>query len=218
MTNIQPQPEATPFGLASFTDILPKREALIGEEPGAFDDFHAAMMQTLAPATAYECVIAEKLIDIEWEAVQRRHMRQTSLQQAMRKSICAAVVRKLAADDEAMRQEHWEAHLEAGGWDDDWDEPDTFDRAAAEATGQALAACATSSDHDVRLKAFSEIAALGLTPVEVMSEAYAAGHGPAARHDEKLQELERRGREVKRDLDALQKARPLQPQVIEHDA
>lgn len=218
MTNIQSQPEATPFGLASFADILPKREALIGEEPDAFDDFHAAMMQTLAPATAYECVIAEKLIDIEWEAVQRRHMRQTSLQQAMRKSICAAVVRKLDADDDAMRYKHWEAHLEAGGCEEDWDEPDMFDSASAEATGKALAARATSSDHNVRLKACSEITALGLTPVEVMSEAYAAINGPAVRHDEKLQELERRGREVKRDLDALQKARPRQPQVIEHDA
>jgi len=218
MPNIQSQPDATPFGLASFADILPKREALIGEDPGAFDDFHAAMMQTLAPASPYACVITEKLIDIEWETVQRRHMRQASLQQAMRKSICAAVVRKLKEDDDTMRQEHWEAHLEAGGWDDDWDEPDMFDRDAAEATGQALAARAASSNRDVRLKAFSEITALGLTPVEVMSEAYAAANGPAARHDEKLQELERRGREVKRDLDALQNARPRQPQVIEHDA
>jgi hypothetical protein len=66
------------FGLASFADILPKREALIGEDPDAFDDFHAAMMETLGPTTPYECVIAEKLIDIEWETVQRRHMRQAN--------------------------------------------------------------------------------------------------------------------------------------------
>ena len=221
MTNIQSQPDATPFGLASFAAILPKREALIGEDPGAFDDFHAAMMQTFAPATAYECVIAENLIAIEWEIVQRRHMREVSLQQAMRKSICAAVVRKLDAAHDAMLEKAWEAHVEAGGSEDDWDEYGAggmFDRDGAEATGKALAARATSSSHDVRLKAYSEIAALGLKPVEVMSEAYAAINGPAARHDEKLQELERRGREVKRDLDALQKARPRQPQVIEHDA
>jgi hypothetical protein len=36
-----------------------------------------------------------------------------------------------------------------------------------------------------------------------------------ARHDDKYQELERRRRDVKRDFDALQKARPIDAKIVE---
>jgi len=38
---------------------------------------------------------------------------------------------------------------------------------------------------------------------------------PISKHEDKLQELERRRREVKRDFDGLQKARPIEVEAIE---
>ena len=56
---------------------------------------------------------------------------------------------------------------------------------------------------------------MGLQPIELMSEAYLNWQGPVPKHDEKIRELERRRREVKRDYDALQKARSVEADIPE---
>ena len=79
-----PDPHA--FGLSSFAELLPARDPIIGEVPGAFARFHAVMMLELAPATPYECVIAENLIALEWEMLQHRRMRNTCIREVTRES------------------------------------------------------------------------------------------------------------------------------------
>lgn len=201
------------FGLDSFADLLPVRDPIPGEDPGSFSTFHAAMMASLGPATPYECVIAENLVAIEWELAQHRRMRDASLRDIIRKAICKAVVRQKDAEHDAALDEDWERHVEAGGDEDDW-ELRRFDRDAAEAAGEELAARAMSRDLEAQARAYEEVSALGMDPVEIMGEAYRSRDWSVIYHDQKLRELEGRRREVKRDFDALQRARPVEATVI----
>ena len=80
------------FGLESFADILPSRDPIVGEDPGSFDCFREALHRSLSPMTPYEYVVAENLIAIEWELIQRRRMREASLREHVRSAIRNAII------------------------------------------------------------------------------------------------------------------------------
>jgi hypothetical protein len=204
----------TAFGLESFSDLLPVRDPIPGEDPGSFEGFRAAMMASLIPGTPYECVIAENLITIEWELLQHRRMHNVSLRKLIEGAIVKAVVSWKSDEHEAALDDAWERHVEAGEPEDDFKESD-FDREAAEAAGEELAARAMSRDPEVQARAYDEVSALGMDPVEIMGEAYRSLDLSVFRHSNMLPHLERRRREVKRDFDALQRSRPVEATVIE---
>lgn len=208
-------PDPGRFNLASFAEILPQRDPIIGEDPGSYETFHQGLMQSLAPTTPYECVIAENLIAIEWELLQRRHMREAAIRRHAHVAVTTAAGRQLLAAYQGEVDEKWESHEAAGGTEDDWEETDNFDEDTAWEAGDDLAERSVSTDTKIRSAAWEEIQNLGLDPVEVMSEAYTSREGEIQKHDAKVQELERRRREVRRDFDALQKTRPLEGTVIE---
>lgn len=203
------------FGLASFADILPARDHIVGETPGSFDGFHDGMMNSLAPITPYECVVAENLIAIEWELVQHRRMRDAGLRQRIREIIQAAVIDREKFRYESALDTAWDAHVAAGGSKDDWNPRIRSDRDAAGAEVEALAKRAVSKDLNLQEQAYAEIRELGLEPIELMGEAYRSNDRSIITHDQKLPDLERRRREVKRDFDMLQRARPVEAEVIE---
>jgi hypothetical protein len=215
MSNDLTPPDPARFGLANFADLLPARDHIVGEDPGSFDGFHDGMMRSLAPITPYECVVAENLIAIEWELVQHRRMRDVGLRQRIRETIQAAVVDRQMQLYESGRDTAWDAHVAAGGSEDDWESPTRFDRDAASAEGEYLAKRAVSKDLSTQQQAYAEIGDLGLAPVELMGEAYRSNDRSIFIHDQKLPDLERRRREVKRDFDMLQRARPVESEVIE---
>ena len=215
MPNDLTPPNPAQFNLSSFADLLPDRDPIVGEEPGTFDGFREGMMQSLLPFTPYESVLAENLISIEWELLQRRHMRDVALRQFICKTIKDAFIRrqKLLFKSEINRL--WDAHLAAGGSGEDWQDPIRFNYDAANVEGAELARRAVSTDLSEQELAYAEITDLGLEPVEVMSEAYRSHDRSITVHDQKLPELERRRREVKRDFDMLQRSRPIQVEIIE---
>jgi len=215
MPNDLTPPDPERFGLASFADLLPPRDHIIGEAPGSFNGFRAGMMQSLSPITPYECVVAENVISIEWELLQHRRMRDVGLRQRILKTIKAAVLSREKYHYDSKYQKVWNAHVAAGGSEDDWEYPDEFDSNAAETKGNDLAKRAVSKDQSVQEQAYIEIAGLGLEPVEIMGEAYRSHDNSIIAHDQKLPDLERRRREVKRDFDLLQRARPVEAEVIE---
>ena len=169
-------------------------------------------MPSLVPLTPYEGVIAENLIAIEWELIQHRRMRDMGLRNIIRDAICKAVVSR---ERSASVEEDWAAHEEAGGTEDDWEGPYSFDTYSAEASGHELATQAVSRDPAEFAAACEEIEAMGLDVVDLMGEAYRTSSEQVRYHDGRGQELERRRREVKRDFDALQKSRPVEAVVIE---
>lgn len=215
MTTDLTPPDPARFELASFADLLPARAPIVGEDPGSFAGFHTGMVQSLLPMTPYEGVIAENLVAIEWELLQHRSMRDAGLRKVVRNHVSRAVVRRELAAHNAKLDEACDAHEAQGGTEDDWEEHLSFDQEAAEETGQILAQNAVSRDPETFRAACAEIEGIGLDLVDLMSEAYLSYEDGVTRHENKLPELERRRREVKRDFDALQRARPLEGEVIE---
>lgn len=213
MTDLTP-PTPARFNLTSFADLLPSRAPIIGEDPGSFAGFHNGMMQSLLPMTPYEGVIAENLIAIEWELLQHRRMRDAGLRSVVRNHVSKAVVKREEAAHDAKLDEAWNAHEAEGGTEDDWENPFTFDLEAAQAAGQTLAQNAVSRDPDTFHAACAEIEGMGLDVVDLMSGAYLSHAGGVTKHETKLPDLERRRRDVMRDYDALQKARPIEAEVI----
>jgi len=214
MSQDLPTTPPTAFGLESFADLLPVRDPIPGEDPGSFEGFRAAMMASLIPGTPYECVIAENLIAIEWELVQHRRMRDSGLRVLIRKAIRKAIVRQKDAEHQSALEASWERHVEAGGSEANWNET-PFDRDAAKMAGEHLAACAMSRDPETQARAYEDVSALGMDPVEIMGEAYRSYEDSVTHHENRLPELEQRRREVKRDFDALQRSRPVEATVIE---
>lgn len=194
MTTAMTKPDPAQFNLQSFADILSKRSAMAGEDLGAFDDFHDGMIQSLAPTTAYECVIAENLISIEWDLMQHQRMRDDCLQQITRKAISEAVLAFLKELHGTRPKKKW-------------------DEVAALAEGAGLADRAISRDRTIQTKAFDEITALGMDPLQLMSQTYRTSGFGVSHHETEIRQLERRRRNVKREYDALQKIRPLSAPV-----
>jgi hypothetical protein len=208
-----PSPER--FGLSSFAELLPAREPIIGEAPGSFADFRDGMMRALVPFTPYECVIAENLIAIEWELLQHRRMRLASLRKNIQAVVCAAVIKREQERYDDAIDVLWDKFIAAGGDKDKWKDPYPFDEAAARKLADELATRVTSPDPDVQTKAQDEMLALGLEPLQLMSDAYLASNSAASKHDNRVQQLEGRRRDVKRDYDALQKTRPVDGEIID---
>lgn len=218
-------PDPARFNLSQFSDLLPARDPIIGENPVSYEGLHAGLMHSLAPMTPYECLYAENLIAIEWELLQQRRMHETAIRRSAKEAVEKAVAAQRefeyeAALDEAFElDEAFQAEIAAGKKSlAQWEEPFDFDEESAKAEGADLAARAVSRDGAVQADAWEEIAALGLDPVTVMSEAYEKEYDRARMrydHDGKVQQLERRRREVKRDFDALQSSRPVQAEIVE---
>lgn len=159
-------------------------------------------------------MIAENLIAIEWELAQQRRMRDASLRDLVRKSICSAVVAHKEDRHEAELDEAFERFIQEGGDEGDWQNK-PFERAPAEAAGEDLAARAMSFDAEVQAAAYEEVSALGMDPVDIMGEAYRSLDRLAVSHNARVRDLEGRRREVKRDLDGLQRTRPIEATVID---
>jgi hypothetical protein len=208
-----PNPER--FGLASFAELLPARDPIIGEAPSSFAGFREGMMRALTPFTPYECVIAENLIAIEWELLQHRRMRLASLRKEIQAVVCTAVIKREQERYETAIDVLWDKYIAAGGDKDKWVDPYPFDEAAARKLADDLAVRVTSPDADVQTKAQDEMLELGIEPLQLMSDAYLKSGTPAGRHDNKVQQLEGRRRDVKRDYDALQKTRPVDGEIID---
>ena len=195
------------FGLQSFAEIFARPEPVIGEWPRHFERFRAELMEDLAPRTPYECVMAEKLVELEWEIVRHRFMREAGLNRIVRNAIVAAVVAKERAEydrDVERSQDRWSA---AGRDPDDRENAMLWDEELERAKGQALAAEAASRDPSVQIEAYRKIAELGMDPMDLLGEAYRSDGGRIAQHDERIRSLERRAREAKYDLERLQDAR-----------
>ena len=214
MTTDLTPPDPARFNLASFADLLPSRAPIIGEDPGSFEGFHAGMMQSLRPMTPYEGVIAENLIAIEWELLQHRRMRDAGLRTVVRDRVSEAVVKREAAAHDAKLDEAWDAHEAEGGTEDDWEDDFSFNLEAAREASLTLGQNAVSRDPDTFQAACAEIEGMGLDVLALMSGAYLGYKTAVTKHEGKLPELERRRREVMRDFEALQKARPVEAEAI----
>jgi hypothetical protein len=208
-------PDPGAFGLTRFSDILPKRGTFVREAPGTFEAFRDLMMEDLAPATPYECVIAENLVSIEWEIVQHRRMRDAGDRSEIRRSIYEAVFKRLWTQHEAVNQASLEQFDTLGPDAVSWTAPSIFNDAEATRNADDLARRAVSFYPEERAEAEAELAELGMEPVELMAAAFRSEERVVSYHDRVLPELEVRRRGVKQEYDALQKRRVAKARVID---
>jgi len=198
MPNAATRIDPAQFNLTSFADLLAGRDVIVGEVPGSYAAFETHMLSSLAPMLPYECVIAQDIVAMSWELLQHKRMRNNGLRQLIHREIVAAVVASEQAKPASAGKTGAGKGVRTG-----------FDAAAAQAAGEALATQAVSTDPDVQTAAFAQITALGMEPLALMSAAYRMSDYAVEYHDRKIQELERRRREMKRDYDVLQNTRPL---------
>ena len=174
------------FGLASFADVLPKRDTIPGEAAGSFVVFQAQLMHTLTPFTPYEFVVAENLISIEWEILQHRKMRERCLRNLLGKEIAKELARLRGYDGKREGAEP----------------PDLPKRAL-------------DPNPEIASKAHQELEEMGIDLLDLMGKSLSSGNYDLHFHEIKLPQLETRRRQVRSDFDALQKARPITAEVVQ---
>ncbi len=214
MANHLAKLNAEKFGFTTFAKLIGEREPVTGETNLPFDIFHDQLVAAFEPMTPYEAVIAENLIDIEWELYQHRRMRHETLRRVTQGAIRDAVFMCEKVALKELNEADFQVWASSGEAAEEFEVSD-FDEEAAKQLGNDLARRIVDADVNVRNEANEELEELGLSALEIMSNAYRSQDQGIIHHDDKIQELERRRRQVKADFDALQNARPLDVEVIE---
>jgi hypothetical protein len=206
--NITKLPSPERFGLRSFLDLLPRHEALPGQDAQVFEEFRHQLQRSLAPTTAYECLTADNLLTLEWELLQHRRMRDRSFANDLREKIVEAYIASRRARHEDDLDAEYDAWLDAGNSEETF-KTRPFDMPSAQSDGAVLAARAFDPDPEVALAAEAEITTLGMDTLSVLAQIHATWSN-AAYHNRKIVELEKRCRDMRRDFEALQSLRPIE--------
>ena len=191
----------------AINDLLPKRPALIGEFSPAYKAFREATIADLAPATKYEYLQALQLADLNWAILQAKASADVELASGTERTVRAQLNAKLEGDGEREYRRQLYAFEEAGGDEDDFEEPVDWD--AIKEKIENTVAGLKSRDPSEREAATAEAIALGVDPRLVLS-AQLLNNSGFRRHSEKLPDLEKRARLLSAEYREIQKARPIE--------
>lgn len=206
-------PEA--FGFASFSELLAPRHPLLGEDVEDKESFRDGLLATLMPMSPYEATVAENLIAIEWDLYQHRELRRYEMQQTTVTAVTHAFRDALQETYDAEMDAHYDVFVDEGGVRDDWEAPYDFDSDAVAERVADVVEGVFSVDAERREHAHQAMRSIGFDPHEHLSKALTSDYGRAPRHDEALQTLEKRRREVMRDYERLQMMRPVEGSAVE---
>jgi hypothetical protein len=193
-------PDPSDFDLKSFGEMLWQRLPLPGEEAGSFEIFREQMTRELQPYTPYEAVLADHLVAIEWELREHRRMRDAAVRSGVMDAARDALVASRRRAHELEVQAACEAQYD--GVDEDgvpW-----------QAEGDALVAQLGSGAPDQLAEADRVLASLGTSRLALMGRVWRRLSDGIALHEDAIRDLERRRRELQRDLEQLQRKRPIE--------
>ena len=194
------------FGSLAIHDLLPERPALIGEFSPAYEAFREATIADLAPVTKYEYLQALQLADLNWAILQAKASADVELSTGTERTVRAQFNAKLEGDGEREYRRQLLAFEEAGGDEDDFEDPVDWD--AIEEKIENTVAGLKSRNPSEREAATAEAIALGVDPRLVLS-AQLLNNSGFRRHSEKLPDLEKRARLLSAEYREVQKARPI---------
>jgi len=203
--DINPTPNGD-FGSLAIHDLLPERPALIGEFSLAYEAFREATIADLAPVTRYEYLQALQLADLNWAILQAKASAEVELSTGTERIVRAPLNAKLEGDGEREYDRLLLAFEEAGGDEDDFEDPVDWD--AIERNIENIMAGLKSRDSAAREAATAEAIALGVDPRLVLS-AQLLNNSGYRRHSEKLPDLEKRVRLLSAEYREVQKSRPI---------
>ena len=186
--------------------LLPERPALIGEFSLAYEAFREATIADLAPFTKYEYLQAQQLADLNWAILQAKASADVELSSGTERIVRAQLTAKLEGDGEREYRRQLLAFEEAGGDEDDFEDPVDWD--AIEEKIEDTVAGLKSMNPSEREAATAEAIALGVDPRLVLS-AQLLNNSGFRRHSEKLPDLEKRARLLSAEYREIQKARPI---------
>lgn len=178
-----------PKPIAKSQDVRSPRELLQGiysaqllpdEQEQTFDALHEALFSDLDPGTAYEALIAEQIVALEWDALRHRRLRDTLL---------LAECRDLAVGA---------FHNGRIGRDYSLDKGSDAEKLANKLVSNSAKARATAA------MALSE---RGVRPEEIMAEAYRKLAKELEPHERQIADIETRRRKLRDDFDRLKAAR-----------
>ena len=194
------------FGSLAIHDLLPERPALIGEFSPAYEAFREATIADLAPVTKYEYLQALQLADLNWAILQAKASADVELSSGTERIVRAQLNAKLEGDGEREYRRQLLAFEEAGGDEDDFEDPVDWD--AIEEKIENMMVGVKSRDPSEREAATAEAIALGVDPRLVLSGQLL--YNPAyRRHSEKLPDLEKRARLLSAEYREVQRSRPI---------
>jgi hypothetical protein len=202
------------FGSLAINDLLPERPALIGEFSLAYEAFREATIADLAPVTKYEYLQAQQLADLNWAILQAKASAEVELSTGTERTVRTQLNAKLEGDGEREYRRQLLAFEEAGGDEDDFEDPVDWD--AIDAKFEGIMAGLKSKDPAKREAATAEVIALGVDPRLVLS-AQLLNNSGYRRHSEKLPDLEKRARLLSAEYREIQKARPIDVVLISRD-
>ena len=177
------------FGSLTVDDLLPERPALIGEFSPAYEAFREVTIADLAPVTKYEYLQALQLADLNWAILQAKASADVELSAGTERIVRAQLNAKLEGDGEREYRRQLYAFQEAGGDEDDFEDPVDWD--AIEQNIENIMAGLKSRNSSEREAATAEAIALGVDPRLVLS-AQLLNNSGFRRHSEKLPDLEKR--------------------------
>jgi hypothetical protein len=202
------------FGSLAIHDLLPERPALIGEFSPAYEAFREATIADLAPVTKYEYLQALQLADLNWAILQAKASAEVELSTSTERTVRAQLNSKLEGDAEREYRRQLLAFEEAGGEDDDFEDP--VDRDAIDGKFEGIMAGLKSRDPVEREAATAEAIALGVDPRLVLS-AQLLNNSGYRRHSEKLPDLEKRARLLSAEYREVQRSRPIDVVAVAGD-
>ena len=194
------------FGSLAIHDVLPERPALIGEFSLAYEAFREATIADLAPVTKYEYLQALQLADLNWAILQAKASMDVELSSGTERTVRAQLNAKLEGDGEREYRRQLYAFEEAGGDEDDFEDPVDWD--AIEEKIENIVAGLKSRDPAKREAATDEAISLGVDPRLILS-AQLLNNSGYRRQSEKLPDLEKRARLLSVEYREIQKARPI---------
>ncbi|EDM69890.1 hypothetical protein RAZWK3B_00035 [Roseobacter sp. AzwK-3b] len=201
MTNsVTSKADPEDFDLEAFTKLLFKYVPPVGEDMYQYNAFRAGVIDSLQPASAYEQILAERVVALEWELHQHRAMRDACLRrytmEAVMEAHMAAARAKWEEETRVLKEKHGRDRGE-------------YNEESAVEQAKRFALYSVAVVPDLRADTAREIQKLGMEPIELASRAYRATSTGASYHEAEIKELERRVRDAKRDYDALVKTRPV---------
>jgi hypothetical protein len=167
------------------------------EDPATFTEFRDALLDELAPRSAYQKCVAMNLVGIEWDIGRNRRLLAAALRDAFRRHATSVAERELAG----------RAYLSS---DAAGDREDAYDEDYAEYYAELFASELT----DRKPKALAALAKTGVTRSEIAATAQLYRSTTIAYHEDRIAELERRRRALLMDYETL-KARRLAADAIE---
>jgi hypothetical protein len=195
------------LGQLSLNTLLPERPAMVGEFSPAYEAYREVMVADLAPVTQYEYIQALQLADLNWSILQLKASAHAELSHSTEGELRNLLEDKLMRLADHSFNLKYEAFIEAGGHEDDFE--GSIDRQKIERDASAIIERLKSQDTAAREAATAAAISLGVDPRLVLS-GQMLDNGRYQRHRDALPDLEKRVRLMSAEYRELQRSRPIE--------